>query len=80
MISFSKILLLIAIICVVWYGYKIIDRRGLAGIFGTAKDQRRPPNPAKPRALDMHKCNRCGDYVAPDARACGRGDCPYPAA
>jgi hypothetical protein len=80
MLSLSKILLLVAVICVVWYGYKLLERRGLTGLFGEPKTQRRPPNPAKPRALDMQKCNRCGDYVATDAGACARSDCPYPAA
>jgi uncharacterized protein len=72
----GKLLVLIAVIAAVWYGYKYVERiNELRG-----KQGRRAPKQSKRPALqaeDMAKCRVCGTYVAPDAGGCGRPDCPY---
>ena len=72
----SKLAVLIAIVVVVWYGFKLIgqldrQRRELA---------RRSKEAPKPRATveDTVKCPACGTYVArAGASSCGRAGCPY---
>ena len=74
--SISKLVILIAIVVVVWYGFKLVgqldrQRRELA---------RRAKDAPKPRASveDTVKCRVCGTYVArAGATSCGRADCPY---
>jgi uncharacterized protein len=71
----GKLLILIAVIAAVWYGYKYVNRVGRL----RAEQRRRAPPPGR-RALeaeDMQKCRVCGAYVTAQARSCGRGDCPY---
>ncbi|MEO5337820.1 MAG: hypothetical protein H7841_13150 [Magnetospirillum sp. WYHS-4] len=84
--SITKILFTLAAILAVWYGYKWINRLG--EVRAAERKPIRPGNPfvraaaAPPPAEDvedMKACPACGTYVmARGARACGRGDCPYP--
>jgi hypothetical protein len=71
----GKLLVIIAVIAAVWYGYKYVNR--VNEIRETQR--RRAPRPGT-RALeaeDMTKCRVCGAYVTQHARNCGRADCPY---
>lgn len=72
----GKLLVLIAVIAAVWYGYKYVERiNELRG-----KQRRRAPKQPKARALeaeDMAKCRVCGTYVAANAGGCGKPGCPY---
>ena len=76
MLSLPKLLLLIVIAGVAWYGWRIfqrkIDQRDAADRVETGKT---------PAAEDMVRCRVCGTYVAAaHAKSCGRSDCPYPKA
>jgi ribosomal protein L32 len=72
--GFSKLLLLVIIVAVIWYGFKTIGRQ----------DERRPGKAGGKRkhtadSIDkMDKCPVCGTYVVSDRAAnCGRQGCPY---
>ncbi len=90
--SLQKILLLVAIISAVWYGFKLVSRMQEARD-GTTKQKRtsawRKPDfmrmkrdagrPAtKDEPEDMVQCPTCKSYVAArGVLSCGRADCPY---
>lgn len=77
----TKLLVLVAIIAAVWYGFKFVGRleearrqqpaeRG-SGRRGAARD-------AAPEVEDTVQCPVCGAYVvAKSASPCERPDCPY---
>jgi uncharacterized protein len=71
----GKLLILVAVIAAVWYGYKYVNRIGQI----RAEQRRRTPAPGKgAREIeDMQKCRVCGAYVTARAGNCGRADCPY---
>ena len=78
--TFWKLVVLVAVISAVWFGWRWYQRWEL--------DQRRADNAPRtggrdeaPRlaAEDMVACKVCGIYVAPrSARACAKAACPYP--
>lgn len=80
-ISFTKILLIAAVIAVVWYGFKFISR---SADDGAAEDKRAkkpkapPPKPgdAANAVEEMVRCAVCGAFQARDAGPCERRDCP----
>lgn len=78
--SLQKLLFTIAIIVIVWYGFKLvgrIDKKRRAQL-KRAKKQGSAPSSA-PGAEDMVPCAICGTYTAATgASSCGRSDCPYP--
>lgn len=70
----GKLLVLIAVIAAVWYGWKYVTRLNQI----RAEERRRAPRSDK-RAVgveEMRKCRTCGAYVAADAGRCARADCP----
>ncbi|MBV9523797.1 MAG: hypothetical protein JO010_13445 [Alphaproteobacteria bacterium] len=81
-IGFSKLIVLIALILLVWYGFKYARRieeiRQMLRRAREAAETRARGGPAKIEAEDMVKCRSCGAYVAArGATRCGRGDCPW---
>lgn len=77
--SFSKLLVLAAIIAAVWMGFRLVGRLDKARK-DEARRQARGGAAAKPRAdvEETVKCPVCGAYVAArGAGFCGRPDCPY---
>ena len=88
--SIQKILVLISILGVVWYGFKLVGRLKEARD-EQAKKQGSPPRKSNPwrsrtpasetqamEAEDMVECPVCRTYVAAKgARACGKSGCPY---
>jgi len=76
---FSKLLTLVLLIAVVWYGYRYVAR-----INDRARAKRKLetgngglPRP-RPNAEEMIRCAVCNVYVsATKATSCGRPDCPY---
>lgn len=88
--SLQKILVLVAIIAAVWYGFKFLSRldalrkaeakvRHAKGKSrGKSKDGGKAATPAADDVEDMVQCPTCGAYVAAGTRcSCGRDDCPY---
>jgi hypothetical protein len=66
-----KLLVLALVAVAFWYFRRWFNeqRRNLA--------QHRAPPPAA-AIEDLVRCGLCGAYVAPQAPACGRRDCPRP--
>jgi uncharacterized protein len=76
-LSLGKLLVLIAIIVVVWYGFKYVARTEEVR---RHESRRKAPaaGPKRVEAEDMTKCSVCGAYVAARGAAhCGRSDCPW---
>ncbi|MGH7014176.1 MAG: hypothetical protein ACREEL_08500 [Stellaceae bacterium] len=81
-LSLGKLALLAIILAVVWYGWKYARRVDAVRRALKEEIERRrtgaPPAQNRPTE-DLVKCSACGIYVpAHAARACGRGDCPWP--
>ncbi|MEX2010074.1 MAG: 50S ribosomal protein L32 [Dongiaceae bacterium] len=82
--SLGKLLVLVAIVAIVWFGFRLIGR-----LDQSRKDEarlkkragaRRGSRAAETAATveDTVKCPTCGAYVpARSASSCGRADCPY---
>jgi len=84
--SLQKLIVLIAIVAAVWYGFKWVSRLQAARdaelkAKGTRAAKPRKPgrrSPASDDAEDMVQCPVCRAYVqARGASSCGRSDCPY---
>lgn len=78
--SFSKLLLLVLLIVIVWVAFRYAKRvetirRVLREEMQRRQATRRPPPlPAE----DLVRCAACGAYVAArSASNCGRADCPW---
>ncbi len=82
-LSFAKLLVLVGLILVVWYGFKFVarlqalhaaaERRRTEGARGTeARSSERGRE-----IEELVKCRVCGSYVPAQGPApCGRADCP----
>ena len=86
--SLQKLIVLVAVIAAVWYGFKLVSRlhdkreaearldRGRAGRPGSGVGA--GPERGGAVAQDMVQCPVCEAYVqARGAGPCGRDDCPY---
>ena len=80
--SIQKLLFTIAIIVIVWYGFKLvgrIDKKRRAQLKSARKRRGSPPPTSDSGTEDMVQCVVCGTYIAArGARSCGRSDCRYP--
>jgi hypothetical protein len=77
--SFWKLLLLVAVIAVAWFGWRWYQRWELEQRTGEAGRRARGQESPRLAAEEMVACRVCGTYVAPkSARACARPACPYP--
>lgn len=73
--GFQKILLLIAIVTAVWYGFRWIGR--LAAERKALQRVAKRNRPASRGIEDMVRCRLCGDYVpATGVTSCSRANCP----
>ena len=72
-----KILVLVAVVAAVWYGFKMInriteDRNTAVGNRNSTKSS------SSPSTEDMIACPECGTFVAANSTAkCERANCPY---
>lgn len=83
---FTKILLTVAVVAIIWFGFKYVQRMSE---LREAQLRRRPvpPQPggsafrdevkAAGGVRDLVKCPICNTFRAHDAGSCGRADCPY---
>ena len=79
MFSLPKILLFVVVGIAIWLLWRMLQRRGVSGIFRQGKTQGTTQGTQQdPKALEMEKCRICGDFVSADARACANTRCPYP--
>jgi len=84
--SLQKIIVLVAIVAAVWYGFKFLSRMDAARkaegkvryAKSKAKGRAKAAAPAADEPEDMIQCPVCSAYVAARAtNSCGRDDCPY---
>ena len=85
MLSFPKLVVLVAVVAIIWFGFRWFERwererrRAAERSQGRLGNGRQAPGGTHPAAEDMRACPVCGTYVASTARACGRPKCPFPA-
>lgn len=79
MLSLPKLLLLLAVIGAVWYGFRMFaqiqaarEKEGDGTKVRSARSSRRTIP-----AQDLVLCEKCKSYVTPEGSGCRRGDCPY---
>lgn len=73
--SISKLLVLVAVILIVWYGFKLVGRLDAARKTGAKQRSRLRPDAL---GVDTQQCRVCCTYVAPGpGSGCDRPDCPY---
>ena len=75
--SLPKIVVLVVIIALVWYGFKVFSRG--RNLENPGKGDEVTDNKGE-QPVDMEACTVCGDYVATGSPSCGTEDCPFPAA
>ncbi len=86
--SLQKLIVLVAVVAAVWYGFKFVSRlqdarrADAVGREGAGKKpknaDRDTGNPGRIDAEDMVQCPNCEAYVSGrGATKCGRPDCPY---
>ena len=70
----GKLLVLVAVVVGVWYGFKLVSRLERA----RKRQVRENRNQGTDSVGKMEKCPVCDTYVvASDPGNCGRPDCPY---
>jgi uncharacterized protein len=84
MLSFPKLVVLVAVVAIVWFGFRWLERveraRRRAAERSQARLGRERQSPiGRGETQEMKACPVCGTYVAATARACSRADCPFPA-
>lgn len=75
--SFAKLALLVAIVAVIWFGFRWLSQRDAAKAQAAAVPPDRLGRTAGGQAQDLIACAKCGVFVAPGAAACGKAGCPY---
>lgn len=77
-----KVLLTLGVIVAVWFGFRYAERLGAERERDRVGRKRRRRggsgggSEGPQQVEDLHQCSVCGDFVARDARPCGRDDCP----
>ena len=80
--SIGKILVIVAVILLVWYGFKLVGhldrkRKEAARVQNKSAGRTRRGAQQGPVVHDLVKCPACGSYVTgPIAGTCGRPGCP----
>ncbi len=74
--SLSKLLLLVAIISAIWFGFRLLGQ--LDRQRRDAARQEKKAAAAKARQVDdMVKCSVCGIFTARGSKSCGNAGCPF---
>jgi hypothetical protein len=84
---FTKFLLTVAVIALIWFGFKFAQRvmddrrrREEQAARGGAEPGPKPrfqPNPDGASVQDLVKCPTCSTYRSSRLGSCGRSECPY---
>lgn len=77
-ISFWKVVVLVAVIAVVWFGFRWFQRWQAESLARAKDADSRSRTGREIQAETMVACRVCGAYVVAKARSCGRRGCPYP--
>jgi hypothetical protein len=75
---FGKFLLTVAVIAIIWFGFRYLGRVAELKRGGGAPRTPKPPPSVGLEAETMVECRSCGTWQpSRSARSCGRSDCPY---
>ena len=82
-LSFAKIVVLVLVVSLVWFGFRWFQRwekeSAARNAADPARKRDRVGSPRELSAEDMVACPVCGAYVsARGATSCGKPGCPYP--
>jgi uncharacterized protein len=87
MLSFPKLVVLVAVIAIIWFGFRWFERWERERRQAAERTQSRLGGGGSRQgpiggsvAEDMKACPVCGTFVAATARSCGRANCPFPRA
>lgn len=81
--SLTKLLVLVVVVLVVWYGFKLVNRldaarKSEAKLRAYEREKEEEMRKARGEVEEMKACGQCGAYVpASHPMNCGRADCPY---
>jgi len=87
MLSFPKLMLLVALVAIIWFGFRWFERwekerrthnQGRTGRVGRDRTSGMSAGEGGRAPEEMTACPICGTYVAAGARSCGRTNCPFP--
>jgi uncharacterized protein len=74
-VGFQKLILLIAIVTAIWYGFRFVGK--IAAERKALQREAARKRPARRSVEDMVKCRLCGDYVpASGVASCANANCP----
>jgi hypothetical protein len=83
--SLGKLVVATLIILAVWYGFKMMGRIGEVRADALMRNRAQGKGAGQGKGSankleveDLTECKKCGAFVAAGAKACLRGDCPYP--
>lgn len=77
--SLGKILILVAIISAIWFGFRLLGQldRQRRDVARKEKERARAQRPTPRQVDDMAKCEVCGTFVARGSNSCGKPGCPF---
>jgi hypothetical protein len=77
--SLSKILILVAIISAIWFGFRLLSQldRQRREVARKEKERTRAQRPTPRQVDDMVKCDVCGTFIARGSTGCGKPSCPF---
>jgi hypothetical protein len=77
--SLSKILILVAIISAIWFGFRLLSQLDRQRREVARKEKKRTrTQQATPRQVDdMVKCDVCSTFIARGSGDCGKPGCPF---
>jgi hypothetical protein len=77
--SLSKILILVAIISAIWFGFRLLSQldRQRRDVARKEKERARAQRPTPRQVDDMVKCDVCGTFIARGSTGCGKPGCPF---
>lgn len=80
-IMFTKILLTVAVVAVIWFGFRAFqrqaERRDKAVRSSSGAGQHFTPDMDGDSVRDLVKCPLCNTWRPAGAASCGRSQCPY---
>ena len=77
--SLSKLLVLIAIISAIWFGFRLLGQidRNRREAARKEKEEGRINRAQSRQVDDMVKCEVCGTFTPRGSKSCGKAGCPF---
>jgi hypothetical protein len=74
--SLSKLLLLVAIISAIWFGFRLLGQLDRQRRDAARREKKAAAGKAR-QVDDMVKCVVCDAFTARGSKACGKAGCPF---